>query len=467
MPVLLRELLTLVAAHRSAFKQERTFRRSLALAFGELFTFSRHTVTQSLLALGLTDSDWSSWYRLFSRDRFAEPELAHCLFKETLRHSPSEEPYVTGIDSTQIPRSSRKMPGTAWLRAPRTAPFRRGIHRAQRFEHGAWLAPIEEGYSRAIPLRFLPAFPAKAVASMARACREWEAGLEIVRWVRRELDEADRGEQQLVVLGDGANETVDFWRGLGERTVGILRTAKNRRLRELPGAEGGRGRRRKYGAVARHPQEWLGERKGWEKVPVSVRGRQLEMRYRVEGPYLRERAAEHPLWLVVVGGASWKAGKKEPKRKRREPAFYLVSAVQREGRWELPLAMEQVLAWIWQRWELEVAHREMKSGLGVGEKQCWGMRSTVKAVQWGVWRYGVMLLAGYRAWGWFGGPKSPGRWWPGAKRWSLNTLWRGYRAALWGNSEFRAVWTGTGDNWLEKENWLTGLNNAVMGSVRA
>lgn len=467
MPPLLRELMGLLEAHRSAFRQERTFWRSLALVFGELFAFARHTVTQSLLALGLTDADWSAWYRLFSRQRFSEEGLGSCLLRETLVHVGSDEPYVVGVDGTQVPRSSRKMPGTAWLQSPKTAPFRRGIHRAQRFEHGAWLAPIEEGYSRAVPLRCLPAFPPKAVASCARACREWEAALEFVEWVRGGLDGAGRHRQGLMVLGDGAYDTVGFWQGMPERAVGIVRTARNRRLRELPGTEVRRGRRRKYGPVARHPVEWLRERGGWRKVPVDVRGRRIEMCYRVEGPYLRERAAEHVLWLVVVRGAVWMSGKREPKRKEREPAFYLVSAVERDGGWELPLPEEKVLALVWQRWELEVAHREMKSGLGVGDKQCWGKRSAVASVQWSVWLYGVLLLAGYRAWGWFGGPKAPGRWWPGAKRWSLNTLWRGYRAALWGDSEFRATWTGTGDNWPEKESWLAGLGNAVMGAARA
>jgi hypothetical protein len=80
-PTLLLELLQILEAHRLAFRQERTFRRSVALLFGELFAFARHTVTQGLLALGLTASDWTGWYRLFSRERFSEEKLASCLFR--------------------------------------------------------------------------------------------------------------------------------------------------------------------------------------------------------------------------------------------------------------------------------------------------------------------------------------------------------------------------------------------------
>jgi hypothetical protein len=170
--------------------------------------------------------------------------------------------------------------------------------------------------------------------------------------------------------------------------------------------------------------------------------------------------------LIVVAGATWKAGKKEPRRARREPSFYLVSARWQEGRWRLPLPVAQILSLLWQRWELEVAHREMKSGLGMGDKQCWNRRSAVVSVQWSAWVYGLMVLAGYRAWGLFGGPPTVGSWWRGARRWSFNTLWRGYRAALWGTGEFRALWTGTGSDWTKKDNWLAGLTNSVAAAAR-
>ena len=467
-PVLLERLLEILLAHRSAFRQERPYQRAMALVFGELFSFARHTLTQVLLSLGLTQGDWSGWYRLFSHPRFDEQKLSRCLLQETLEHVDRDSPYVVGVDVTHIPRSSRKMPGTGWTRAPGTAPFSRGLGRAQRFLHGAWLLGPHEGFSRAIPLRFLPAFPPKAAAAEAAPAKEWEAGIAFVRWVRGELDRAGRGSQEVLVLGDGAYDTVGFWRGLPEGSLALVRTACNRRLRELPPPYPGRGRRRKYGPQeVPKPGEWLRVRGGWGGVEVGVRGRSIRMRYRVLGPYLRELVPERPLFLIVVGGASWKVGKRAPRRVRREPAFYLVSAKWQGGRWGLPYPVGELLGWVWQRWELEVAHREMKSGLGVGQKQCWNPRSAVVSVQWGAWVYGVLVLAGYRAWGLFGGPPCPGPWWAGARRWSLATLWRGYRAALWGTGDFRALWSGTGADWTKKEQWLAGLANAVGAASRA
>ncbi len=62
-------LLELLAAFRPAFRQERPYRRCVALVFGSLFAFARHTLSQVLLALGVTEQDWSAWYRLFSEPR--------------------------------------------------------------------------------------------------------------------------------------------------------------------------------------------------------------------------------------------------------------------------------------------------------------------------------------------------------------------------------------------------------------
>jgi hypothetical protein len=93
------------------------------------------------------------------------------------------------------------------------------------------------------------------------------------------------------------------------------------------------------------------------------------MRYQVLGPLVREGLPERPLFLIVVKGMHRKVGKKKQHFNHRGPSFYLVSAIQRDGQWQLPLPIAMLLAWLWQRWEIEVGHREMKTGWEVGEKQ--------------------------------------------------------------------------------------------------
>jgi hypothetical protein len=464
--VLVQKLFELLESHREAFGQERVYWRAVGMILGEIFNFGRHTITQGLMALGITDGDWSGWYRLFSCRRYAEKKTARILIRETVGHTSEEEPYVVGVDGVQIPRSSWKMPGTSWMKAPRTPVFKVGIHRAQRFMNGSWLTPMEAGYSRAIPLRFLPAFPAKAKSAGVPAQTEGEAGLSFLHWTRQELDEAGRGQQVLLALADGSFDTLNFWQGLPERTVLAVRTARNRRLYYLPQRHAGPGRPASYGALAPHPWEWLHKGLSWQKRDIPVRGKTILMKFQVLGPFVREGLPEIPMFLFVMKGMHRNVGKRKPRWKHRKPSFYLVSAVQVDGAWQLPLPTETILAWLWQRWELEVAHREMKSGLGVGEKQCWNPTSTISSVQWSVWVYALLLLAAYRTWGLLGAPPIPTRWWHGAKRWSFNTLWRNYRSAFWSTTPFQTFWTPSPNHWLKKEAFLIALSNSITAAAR-
>lgn len=462
-PVLLVKLMSLLEAQRSAFGQERVYRRVMALVWAEVLAFGRHTVTQLLLTLGLVKEDWSAWYRLFSHLRFDELRTAKVQLEVILGLVPKEQPLVTGIDGFQVPRHSQKMHGTSWLPALNTAPFKRGIHRAQRFVEGSWLVPQEQGYSRAIPLRCLPAFPAKAVGSGGESVTEWQAGVAFLQWLRSSLDELGRYSQLILTVADGAFDTLGMWEGLPERVTLLVRTARNRALYELPTGYAGRGRPRSYGEKAPSPAQWLRERQGFKRREISVRGQQRSMRYRIEGPFLRDDLPHIPLFLIVIGG-----GKRPPgsRRQRYEPCFYLVSALPDNGSWRLPLSEEELLAWLWQRWELEICHREMKSACGLGEKQCWNPRATIASVQWSAWVYSLLMLAGYQAWGLLQGPAPPGRWRRGPQRWSFNTLWRGYRTALWQQPDFQATWSPSRGYWPEKEAALTALHNAIRGAAR-
>lgn len=463
-PELLMALMTLLEMHRPIFRQQRVFNRVVALVLAEVFAFARHTVTQLLLTLGITDDDWSAWYRIFSRQRIDEEAAGRVMLEAVVSEMGASELFVTGFDGFQVPRSSRKMPGTSWSPALGTAPFKKGIHRAQRFVEGSWLTPLVNGFSRAIPLRCLPTFTVKAVKSSAPVRKEWEGGWRYLLWLRERLDEMGRQKQPVLALADATFDTIGMWAELPERVSLVARTKRNRCLYWLPTPSSGPGRPAKYGEKAPAPSEWLRRRKGFSHYSVQVRGKTKTMRCRLEGPFLRDGLPFRVLFLLVVGG-----GKRPPgsRRKRYKPALYLISAVERDGQWQLPLRLPELLPWLWQRWELEVAHREMKSGFGLGDKQCWHVHSAILSVQWSVWTYALLVLAGYRSWGLLGGPQPPGRWRAPSQRWSFNTLWRGYRAAIWGRNEFRASWFPSTDNWLKKEPLLAAMNNAVIAASRA
>ena len=385
------------------------------------------------------------------------------MLQEILTEQPIHAPFVIGSDGFHVPRNSETMPGSGWMKGINTASFKPGIERGQRFVETSWLTPLHNGYSRAVPLRCLSAFTEKAVASKSDPPRkEVAAALESMAWIRAVMDRSGRQEQRIVSLNDGNFDTLDFWPGLPDNTVAIVRTARNRSLYYLPAADAHGNRL--YGDKAPSPHKWLKKRKGFKRRKICVRGRQRPMRYRVEGPFVREGLASVPLFLIVIGGG------KRPKGSRRTryyPCFFLVSAGQAEdGSWQFPLPIETILAWLWQRWELEIVHRQLKTGLGLGEKQCWNDCATVSSVQWTVWVYSLMLLAGIRAWGDEPGKKPPGAWRKQPNRWSFNTLCRGFRSEMWRTANFRATWTWSRGNWPENEALWHSLFNSVLASVR-
>jgi len=461
---LLKHLFKLVEVHRSAFKQAGVFKRVEALILAELFVFGRHTITQLLMALGQTSQDWSAWYRIFSKGRFNYDRASAVMFSETLEHVAEDELYVVVGDSTQTPRSSRKMEGAGWLRNLRTPPFMVGIHAAQRWFNGSWLMPDEKGYSRALPMRWLPAFSEKSKPVAHAAMKEWEAAVQFLQWLQNQLQRCGRGAQRVLMIADGSYDTINLWNSLPAGIILLARSAKNRVLFEMlsPDCHGNR----KYGPRALSPQARWRQRSGWPQLELEVRGKVRHLQYRVSAPVVRRGAPGVPLILIIVRGKQhWRHGQRVY---QRHPLPFLVNAAQNDqGEWHLPLAVETLLFWAWQRWEIEVCHRELKASFGLGNKQCWHPKAAVLSVQWSAWVYALLLLAGYRAWGLTNGPTLPTSWWRGSGRWSLNTLWRAFRSEVWALQDFHPLCTPSTRDWGEKETLLLALHNAALGAARA
>lgn len=284
---LVKQILKLVERHRAAFGQERVYLRGMGMVIGELLAFGQHRVTDLLRGLGCTGEDWSAWYRVFQEPgRFVEEGAGAILLRETLTEVEPEDLYTIAVDCTSVARDSQTMEGTSWLKCPRNPPWKISIHRAQRFLNGSWLTPLANGFSRAIPLRFLPAFTEKAVTKAHEAQKEQVVGVAFVQWVRCQLDALGRSLQIILCLADGSYDKPDFWLGLPLGVVALVRTAKNRALCYFPTAYSGKGRRRLYGDPAPAPQTYLQHQDGWKSTSVTVRGHTRRMTYRVEGPFL-------------------------------------------------------------------------------------------------------------------------------------------------------------------------------------
>lgn len=402
-----------------ATHQRRTALRILLLTIGLVLVTGRSMVSRVLMVLGMTARDWSAAYRIFATPRLDIRALRIQVTARWLRCSAPHDPAVLVVDATQLPRVGRKIPGAGYGRAPRTPAWRPGIHHMQRFEGVSGLTPpTADGDSRAIPLWFEPApTPSSRRWSEHPPRTEWQAALDGVQEVRDTIDILEGGDRALVVVADGAYSGAGIWNGLPANTTWITRCAKNRALYHLPDPNepAHRGRKRRYGPRGLTPQEQGRDLTGWETWTIRVRGKDRHLRLRVTGPWVVKPAADHPLMLITVSGIERTHGRT---RRTRDRMYFLVNAHQTADGWELPYALDQLALWIWQRWEVEVMHRELKSGWGLGDQQQWSPIAASVVIQWVVWVYAVLILTGIT---WSPSVRQPPRWYH-KRRWTPRDL---------------------------------------------
>ncbi len=195
---------------------------------------------------------------------------------------------------------------------------------------------------------------------------------------------------------------------------------------------------------------------------MAVRGRIVPLTATVTGTWLIQGKPFQPLALIVVRGIDCRRG---VIRRQRDPQFFLVTlAMAQEDEWAIPLPLADLLAWAWQRWEVEVMHQELKRGFGLGQQQAFSARGAADVIPWLVWVYALLILTGYWTWG-LGPGTVPalGRWYA-ARRWSTGRLRQGLRQELWHLGEFRPAWTRSPHARAEIDAWVQTRTTAVAGA---
>jgi len=102
--------------------------------------------------------------------------------------------------------------------------------------------------------------------------------------VRAWLNAAGRTEQRLLCVGDGRGDTQALGMLDLPNTVCCVRSRQDSRGCALPqGAPSGRGRRRVYGDPVWTPKDKWPARRGWRRVPLTVRVREVCLLVKVAG----------------------------------------------------------------------------------------------------------------------------------------------------------------------------------------
>jgi hypothetical protein len=399
---LLSEFLTITQDWRSVFPQQRTFERAVRQALGSLLCLGRRCLSRIIWTNGGQNRSWSAEYFLYSRCQWEPQQLFRPILQRALRHCPQRLVGVA-IDDTRLRKTGRSIPQAFYQRDPLSPPFHVNLMLGLRYLQASLLVPLHRTTgvgTRALPIRFEEVSRVKrpgkrATAEMQeqyrKAVKQHNLSRSFVamgKRLRQELDAAGGRDKILVLAGDGSFCNRTCWAEIPERSVLLVRARKDARLcfRAAPDSH------RFYGVEKFTPEQVRkDENIPWKTTTMFYGGKWRQMRYKeVAGVYWQRGAGQRPLRLLVLAPTSYRKSQSK-KLYYRDPAYLLTS--------DLHSPAKQLLQIYFDRWQIEVNHREEKDTLGVGQAQLWNVTAVPKQPVLAVASYSALLLASLQAFG--------------------------------------------------------------------
>ena len=387
---------------QDVFSQERTQRRAIEHALTLPMVLGRRTISRTICSLDRADQDWSADYKLFSRSDWETEGLFAPVLREYLRRYP-KGPIGIAFDDTKVAKRGKKIAGASWQRDPMSPPFHVNFLYALRFIQGSLLFPwyrSEGAVARAVPVCFENAPFAKkpgkratpeqkqAYCQMKKQRNLSTQTLRVMEGLRHQIDAQGAQEREVMAVVDGSfcNRTV-FRSSLGRLTL-LARCRKDARLC-LPAQEGGR---RKYAAQIFTPEQVRTDKGiAWKRTRIHYAGKRRWIRYKLLRHVLwRRGAATRPLQLIVIAPQPYKLSK-HARTNYRQPAHLLST--------DLKSSPSVLIQYYFDRWQIEVNHRDEKSLLGVGHAQVRSSLSIPRHPAFAVASYSMLWLAALESFG--------------------------------------------------------------------
>ncbi len=384
------------------FSQGRTHRRAVEHALSLPMVLGRRTLSRSICSLDRANQDWSADYKLFSRSDWDTRGLFAPVLRQYLDSYP-RGPIPIALDDTKVAKSGKKIPWTNWHRDPMSPPFHVNFLYGLRFIQGSLLFPCyrnKGSMPRALPVRFENApvirKPGKRATQEQRQAytrlkKEQNLSTQTVHLIeglRRQLDEEGAGGRDLLAVMDGSFCNRTMFRGELRRVHLLARCRKDARLC-FPALERGR---RKYEARIFTPEQVRTDPLiPWKRARIHYSGKRRWIRYKAVHTVLwRRGAATRPLRLIVIAPQPYNLSK-HSRTNYREPAYLLTT-----DRSTSPRALIQHY---FDRWQIEVNHRDEKSLIGVGQAQVRSPLSVPRQPAFAVASYSMMWLAALKTFG--------------------------------------------------------------------
>lgn len=386
-----------------AFKQTRTFERVTRTLMALLASHGRSTLTNAITFQGREQQDWSADYKAFNRSEWSVRDLFHAVLAHGLKSLPAESPVVVAMDDTSLPKTGTRIPQARWCHDPLAPKFlEMQIRWGIRMIHAALIIPDYQNHRPlAVSTAFEPvpaapkvknaeAFTEAEVADMEAKKREASLttrAVDLIKDMRTTLDKAGHEGRQLLLVVDGSFTNGPVVRHLPRRTDLIGRIRKNARLYAPLACKDGK---RIYGAALPTPDAYRQD----PAVPTRTGhfhygGALREVRYKeVSGVYWKDGTKGRLMRLIIVLPIPYKV----PGRKKRgynAPGFLLTT--------DLVSPAHGLIQAYLDRWQIEVLHRDLKNGLGVGQVQAFSHEANQKVHGAQVAAYSMLNLAGLNA----------------------------------------------------------------------
>jgi len=399
---LLAAFLDIVHPWRDVFPQQRTCRRAMRQALGSLVCLGRRCLTRILWTNGGHQRSWSAEYFLHARCQWEPQHLFRPILKQALAWCPQRLVGVA-LDDTKLRKTGRSISQAFYQRDPLSPPFHLNLVLGLRFLQASLLVPLYRNSSvgtRALPIRFQEVSRIKRPGKKAteedqqryrQAVKQHNLSRSFVgmgRQLRQELDLAGGQDKILVLTADGSFCNRTCFGDIPDRSVLLVRARKDAKLCLAAPA----GSRRFYGVEKFTPEEVRQDKdRPWKTTKIFYGGKRRKIRYKATAPVHWQRGARKlPLRLIVVAPTPYR--KSKSKRLYYRDSAYLLTS-------DLHSSIKQLLQIYFDRWQIEVNHREEKDTLGVGQAQLWNVHSVPKQPVLAVAAYSALLLASLKAFG--------------------------------------------------------------------
>jgi DDE superfamily endonuclease len=371
-------------------------------ALGSLVCLGRRCLTRIIWTNGGQNRSWGAEYFLHSRCQWEPQQLFQPILQRALAYCPGRLVGVA-IDDTRLRKTGRAIQQAFYQRDPLSPPFHLNLMLGLRFLQASLLVPLHRNApvgTRALPIRFQEVSRVKrpgkkASEEMRQQYKEAVKQMNLSRsfvdmgkQTRQELDQAGGRDKILVLSVDGSFCNRTCFGGIPERTVLLARARKDAKLcfRAVDDP-------RRFYAVEKFTPEMVrqDEDRAWKTTQIFYGGKRRKVRYKqVANLYWQGGAKKLPLRLIVIAPTPYRKSKSK-KMYYRDPAYLLTS--------DLRSSVKQLLQIYFDRWQIEVNHREEKDTLGVGQAQLWNPISVPKQPVLAVAAYSALLLASLVAFG--------------------------------------------------------------------